>query len=42
MHTLLPRRLEDIGVDLVDCSSGGSLPRMVPGVGPGYQAGGGW
>jgi 2,4-dienoyl-CoA reductase-like NADH-dependent reductase (Old Yellow Enzyme family) len=31
------RRLKDLGVDLVDCSSGGLVPRAKVAVGPGYQ-----
>jgi 2,4-dienoyl-CoA reductase-like NADH-dependent reductase (Old Yellow Enzyme family) len=33
----LCRRLKDIGIDLIDCSSGGSVPDAVIPVGPGYQ-----
>jgi 2,4-dienoyl-CoA reductase-like NADH-dependent reductase (Old Yellow Enzyme family) len=33
----LCKRLLDIGVDLVDCSSGGAVPHAVPPVAPGYQ-----
>jgi 2,4-dienoyl-CoA reductase-like NADH-dependent reductase (Old Yellow Enzyme family) len=29
--------LADAGVDLVDCSSGGTLPRVSIPIGPGYQ-----
>jgi 2,4-dienoyl-CoA reductase-like NADH-dependent reductase (Old Yellow Enzyme family) len=31
------RRLKDIGIDLIDCSSGGSAPDAVIPAGPGYQ-----
>lgn len=31
------RRLRALGVDLVDCSSGGLVPAAPPGIGPGYQ-----
>lgn len=31
------RRLKELGVDLVDCSSGGTLPRPKIPTGPGYQ-----
>jgi 2,4-dienoyl-CoA reductase-like NADH-dependent reductase (Old Yellow Enzyme family) len=31
------RRLQPLGVDLVDCSSGGLVPAAPPGIGPGYQ-----
>jgi 2,4-dienoyl-CoA reductase-like NADH-dependent reductase (Old Yellow Enzyme family) len=31
------RRLKEVGVDLVDCSSGGLVPRAKVAVGPGYQ-----
>ena len=34
---LVARELHARGVDLVDCSSGGSLPTSPPGVGAGYQ-----
>ncbi len=34
----LARRLKPLGVDLVDCSSGGNVPHAVIPVGPGYQA----
>lgn len=34
---LLARELRALGVDLVDCSSGGMLPDVVVPVGPGYQ-----
>ena len=30
-------RMKEIGVDLVDCSSGGSVPVVPPRLGPGYQ-----
>ena len=30
-------KLRALGVDLVDCSSGGLLPTSPPGIGPGYQ-----
>jgi len=33
----LCRRLKDIGIDLIDCSSGGSVPYAVIPAGPGYQ-----
>ena len=33
----LARRLQQIGVDLVDCSSGGLLPEAMPPFGPGFQ-----
>jgi len=33
----LARALKEAGVDLVDVSSGGLLPRAVPKAGPGYQ-----
>lgn len=33
----LAKRLREIGVDLVDCSSGGAVPRAKVEVGPGYQ-----
>lgn len=33
----LARRLKAVGVDLVDCSSGGSVPHADVPVGPGYQ-----
>jgi len=33
----LARRLKEIGVDLVDCSSGGLVPKAPVPVGPGYQ-----
>ncbi len=33
----LSMRLKDIGVDLIDCSSGGNLPNAKIAVGPGYQ-----
>ncbi len=35
----LARRLKAAGVDLIDCSSGGSVPRAEIPVGPGYQVG---
>jgi 2,4-dienoyl-CoA reductase-like NADH-dependent reductase (Old Yellow Enzyme family) len=35
----LARLLKPMGVDLVDCSSGGSVPRVPIPVGPGYQTG---
>jgi 2,4-dienoyl-CoA reductase-like NADH-dependent reductase (Old Yellow Enzyme family) len=35
----LSRRLKDEGVDLIDCSSGGSSPAARIPVGPGYQVG---
>ena len=31
------RKLQALGVDLVDCSSGGLVPASPPGIGPGYQ-----
>ena len=31
------RNLAEIGIDLIDCSSGGSVPRATIPVGPGYQ-----
>lgn len=34
---VLARELQARGVDLIDCSSGGSLPTSPKGVGPGYQ-----
>lgn len=34
----LARRLKSLGVDLIDCSSGGLLPHVRIPVGPGYQA----
>jgi len=33
----LARRLRELGVDLIDCSSGGNLPSAPIPVGPGYQ-----
>jgi 2,4-dienoyl-CoA reductase-like NADH-dependent reductase (Old Yellow Enzyme family) len=33
----LARRLKELGVDLIDCSSGGSVPHAKIPVGPGYQ-----
>jgi 2,4-dienoyl-CoA reductase-like NADH-dependent reductase (Old Yellow Enzyme family) len=33
----LARRLKELGVDLIDCSSGGSVPHAEIPVGPGYQ-----
>ena len=33
----LARQLKALGVDLVDCSSGGTLPKVTIPVGPGYQ-----
>ena len=33
----LARQLKPLGVDLVDCSSGGTLPRVTVPIGPGYQ-----
>ncbi len=35
----LARRLKPLGVDLIDCSSGGLLPHVRIPAGPGYQAG---
>lgn len=34
---LFARKLKEIGVDLIDCSSGGMLPNAVIPTGPGYQ-----
>jgi len=34
----LARMLQDLGVDVIDCSSGGNSPTAVIPVGPGYQA----
>ena len=34
---LLAQRLKPLGVDLIDCSSGGLLPRVMIPIGPGYQ-----
>ncbi len=31
------RKLKEIGIDLIDCSSGGTLPQAVIPTGPGYQ-----
>jgi 2,4-dienoyl-CoA reductase-like NADH-dependent reductase (Old Yellow Enzyme family) len=31
------KRLRDLGVDLIDCSSGGAIPRAKVEIGPGYQ-----
>jgi 2,4-dienoyl-CoA reductase-like NADH-dependent reductase (Old Yellow Enzyme family) len=31
------RKLRGLGVDLIDCSSGGLVPAVPPGIGPGYQ-----
>jgi len=33
----LARHLKEIGIDLIDCSSGGAVPRVKVPVGPGYQ-----
>ena len=33
----LAKRLKSVGVDLIDCSSGGNLPHAKIAVGPGYQ-----
>jgi 2,4-dienoyl-CoA reductase-like NADH-dependent reductase (Old Yellow Enzyme family) len=33
----LARKLKSLGVDLIDCSSGGSVPRAKIPIGPGYQ-----
>ena len=33
----LARQLKELGVDLIDCSSGGNVPRAEIPVGPGYQ-----
>jgi 2,4-dienoyl-CoA reductase-like NADH-dependent reductase (Old Yellow Enzyme family) len=35
----LARKLKEHGVDLVDCSSGGNVPRATIPLGPGYQVG---
>jgi 2,4-dienoyl-CoA reductase-like NADH-dependent reductase (Old Yellow Enzyme family) len=35
----LARKLKQLGVDLVDCSSGGAVPGVKIAVGPGYQVG---
>ena len=35
----LARRLRALGVDLIDCSSGGAVPDAVIPVAPGYQVG---
>lgn len=35
----LSRRLKAVGVDLIDCSSGGAVPHAKIPVGPGYQVG---
>ena len=34
---VLARQLHSLGVDLIDCSSGGNLPNVAIPVGPGYQ-----
>jgi 2,4-dienoyl-CoA reductase-like NADH-dependent reductase (Old Yellow Enzyme family) len=34
---ILSRRLRDMGVDLIDCSSGGAIPHAKIELGPGYQ-----
>ena len=34
---VVARKLRALGVDLVDCSSGGLVPAAPPGIGPGYQ-----
>jgi 2,4-dienoyl-CoA reductase-like NADH-dependent reductase (Old Yellow Enzyme family) len=34
---IVARELKKLGVDLVDCSSGGIVPAVPPGIGPGYQ-----
>lgn len=34
---VLARRLKDVGVDTIDCSSGGNVPRAKIPIGPGYQ-----
>jgi 2,4-dienoyl-CoA reductase-like NADH-dependent reductase (Old Yellow Enzyme family) len=34
---IVARRLKELGVDVIDCSSGGTLPTGPPKVGPGYQ-----
>jgi len=37
-HSLeLARRLREIGIDLIDCSSGGLVPEAAPPFGPGFQ-----
>jgi 2,4-dienoyl-CoA reductase-like NADH-dependent reductase (Old Yellow Enzyme family) len=36
-QVLVARELKARGVDLIDCSSGGAVPFVPPGVGPGYQ-----
>jgi 2,4-dienoyl-CoA reductase-like NADH-dependent reductase (Old Yellow Enzyme family) len=33
----LARQLGPLGVDLIDCSSGGNLPQVTIPIGPGYQ-----
>jgi 2,4-dienoyl-CoA reductase-like NADH-dependent reductase (Old Yellow Enzyme family) len=33
----LARQLKELGVDLIDCSSGGNVPHAKIPVGPGYQ-----
>jgi 2,4-dienoyl-CoA reductase-like NADH-dependent reductase (Old Yellow Enzyme family) len=33
----LARQLRELGVDLIDCSSGGNVPHAKIPVGPGYQ-----
>ena len=33
----LARQLKELGVDLIDCSSGGNVPHATVPVGPGYQ-----
>jgi 2,4-dienoyl-CoA reductase-like NADH-dependent reductase (Old Yellow Enzyme family) len=34
---IVAREVKERGVDLVDCSSGGIVPAVPPGIGPGYQ-----
>lgn len=34
---IVARALKDLGVDVVDCSSGGAVPVPPPDIGPGYQ-----
>ncbi|HSJ54570.1 MAG TPA: NADPH dehydrogenase NamA [Anaerolineae bacterium] len=36
-QVVVARELKARGVDLVDCSSGGTVPAVPPGMGPGYQ-----
>jgi len=35
--TSVAHKLRALGVDLIDCSSGGLVPAVPPGIGPGYQ-----